>query len=657
VKKYEPKDIRNVVLMGHSGSGKTTIADAMLFKSGGGSRQGKVEDGTSVFDYTSEEIKWKISISLGLAWLEWKDEHGSPLLINLIDTPGYDDFRGDVIAGSRVADGCIIVVNAATGIEPGTLKAKELAENLKLPIFIFINQVKKPNVNFDKVLKEIKDLFGRGVTLLAIPQGDKIISILESDSPYKSDSLETIAEVEDSLTEKYLNEEKLEPADIGKGLQIGVRTRKVIPLYSGDAYDNIGVSELLNGLSFLNSPLEREEAKNESLSALNFKTMVDPHLGDLKFVRVFSGALEAGTNVFNSNKGKDEKLNQLYVVRGKEREEVKSLETGMIGALVKLKATKTGDTLTSKGNSVKLDKLEFPMAQIKMAVIPKSKHDEERVSVGLSKLNEEDPTFISFYDAETKQRIISGLGEMHFNVMLDKLKKNFGVEVGTERPRIHYRETITGMAEQQGKYKRQTGGHGQYGDCWVKFEPLERGKGVEFVDAIVGGKIPKRFIPSVEKGIRESVERGILAGYPTTDFKATLYDGSFHDVDSSDIAFKIAASMAFRDGMPRAKPILLEPIMRAEVIAPSEFMGDVMGEISSRRGKIERTEPVGQHQKIYALVPEAELYGFSTSLRSQTQGMASFSQEFLRYEVVPRETQQQIIEEHKKVSTTRKEEK
>ena len=643
--------------MGHSGSGKTTIADAMLFKSGGGSRQGKVEDGTSVFDYTSEEIKWKISISLGLAWLEWKDEHGSPLLINLIDTPGYDDFRGDVIAGSRVADGCIIVVNAATGIEPGTLKAKELAENLKLPIFIFINQVKKPNVNFDKVLKEIKDLFGRGVTLLAIPQGDKIISILESDSPYKSDSLETIAEVEDSLTEKYLNEEKLEPADIGKGLQIGVRTRKVIPLYSGDAYDNIGVSELLNGLSFLNSPLEREEAKNESLSALNFKTMVDPHLGDLKFVRVFSGALEAGTNVFNSNKGKDEKLNQLYVVRGKEREEVKSLETGMIGALVKLKATKTGDTLTSKGNSVKLDKLEFPMAQIKMAVIPKSKHDEERVSVGLSKLNEEDPTFISFYDAETKQRIISGLGEMHFNVMLDKLKKNFGVEVGTERPRIHYRETITGMAEQQGKYKRQTGGHGQYGDCWVKFEPLERGKGVEFVDAIVGGKIPKRFIPSVEKGIRESVERGILAGYPTTDFKATLYDGSFHDVDSSDIAFKIAASMAFRDGMPRAKPILLEPIMRAEVIAPSEFMGDVMGEISSRRGKIERTEPVGQHQKIYALVPEAELYGFSTSLRSQTQGMASFSQEFLRYEVVPRETQQQIIEEHKKVSTTRKEEK
>ena len=657
MKKYEPKDIRNVVLMGHSGSGKTTIADAMLFKSGSGSRQGKVEDGTSVFDYTSEEIKWKISISLGLAWLEWKDEHGSPLLINLIDTPGYDDFRGDVIAGSRVADGCIIVVNAATGIEPGTLKAKELAENLKLPIFIFINQVKKPNVNFDKVLKEIKDLFGRGVTLLAIPQGDKIISILESDSPYKSDSLETIAEVEDSLTEKYLNEEKLEPADIGKGLQIGVRTRKVIPLYSGDAYDNIGVSELLNGLSFLNSPLEREEAKNESLSALNFKTMVDPHLGDLKFVRVFSGALEAGTNVFNSNKGKDEKLNQLYVVRGKEREEVKSLETGMIGALVKLKATKTGDTLTSKGNSVKLDKLEFPMAQIKMAVIPKSKHDEERVSVGLSKLNEEDPTFISFYDAETKQRIISGLGEMHFNVMLDKLKKNFGVEVGTERPRIHYRETITGMAEQQGKYKRQTGGHGQYGDCWVKFEPLERGKGVEFVDAIVGGKIPKRFIPSVEKGIRESVERGILAGYPTTDFKATLYDGSFHDVDSSDIAFKIAASMAFRDGMPRAKPILLEPIMRAEVIAPSEFMGDVMGEISSRRGKIERTEPVGQHQKIYALVPEAELYGFSTSLRSQTQGMASFSQEFLRYEVVPRETQQQIIEEHKKVSTTRKEEK
>ncbi len=643
MKKYEPKDIRNVVLMGHSGSGKTTIADAMLFKSGGSSRQGKVEDGTSVFDYTPAEIKWKVSISLGLAWLEWKDK-----LINIIDTPGYDDFRGDVVSGSRVADGCIIVINATTGVEPGTLKAKELAESLKIPVFIFINQVKKPNVNFDKVLKEVKDLFGRGVTALTIPEGDKITSVLESDNAYKSDTLESIAEVDDSLTEKYLNEEELTPTDIENGLRIGVKSRKTIPLYSGDAYNNIGISEFLDGLLFLNSPMEREEAKQESFSALNFKTMVDPHLGDLRFIRVFSGTLEAGSNVFNSNRGKEEKINQLYVVKGKEREEVRSLETGMIGALVKLKATKTGDTLTSKGNPAKLPVFELPPAQIRLAVVPKSKHDEERVSVGLSKLNEEDPTFVSFYDAETKQRIISGLGEMHFNVMLDKLKQNFGVEVGTEKPRIHYRETITGMAEQQGKYKRQTGGHGQYGDCWVKFEPLKRGKGFEFVDAIVGGKIPRRFIPSVEKGLREAIDKGVLAGYPTTDFKATLYDGSFHDVDSSDFAFKIAASMAFRDGMPRANPILLEPVMRVEVIAPSEFMGDVMGELSSRRGKIERTESVSAYQKIYALVPETELSGFSASLRSQTQGMGSFLQEFSHYEMVPREVQQQIIDQHKK---------
>jgi elongation factor G len=642
VKKYETANIRNVVLMSHSGAGKTTLAEALLFAAGATSRQGQVDNGTSIFDYTPEEIERKISMNLAVAWMEWKDK-----LVNIIDTPGYDDFRADVIVGSRVADACILVINATAGIQPGTLKAKDLIKELNLPTLIFINQISKPDVEYDAVLSETKKLFGKAVVPITVPDDKKVTMVLESDTDYKTESLESIAEADDSLTEKFLNEEPFTADDIARGLEIGMKTGKIIPLYSGDAGDNIGIKELLDGLLSLPSPVEREESKQEALSCLTFKTIVDPHFGDLKYIRVFSGTLEPGTFVHNSSRDQDEKINQVYTLKGKEREEADALTTGMIGALVKLKATHTGDTLTTKGSNIELPSFEFPDPQEKIAISPKTKKDEGKLSSGLSKLHEEDPTFVSFYDSETQQTIVAALGDLHLNVMLARLKQNFGVEVVLEKPKIHYRETITRSAEQQGKYKRQTGGHGQYGDCWIKFEPIESSKGIEFVDAIVGGKIPKRFIPSVEKGLREVAAKGVLAGFPTTGFRATLYHGSYHDVDSSDIAFKIAASLAFKEGMPQTAPTLLEPIKQVEVIVPAESMGDVMGELSSRRGKIERTDPVGEYQKITAVIPESELNNFSTILRSQTQGMGSFTQKFLRYEEMPRELQTRVIEEYK----------
>ncbi|MFA5031819.1 MAG: elongation factor G [bacterium] len=649
MKKVDSSDIRNIVLLGHAGSGKTTFAEAMMFNAGVTSRIGKVENGTSMFDYTTDSIDRKSSINLSLGWFEWKNKY----LINIIDTPGYDDFYGDVITGARAADIAILIVNSCSErLELGAMKAKKLADSLNIPIVIFVNQLVKENANFDRTLNLLTSLFGKSVAPITAYESGKVVNTLETDSLYKSTAIEAIAEVDDALTEKYLGEQAFSPEEINNGIQMGIRNRKLVPLYAGDAYNNIGVKELLEAVAFLPSPLERQESKEPGLSALVFKTVVDPHLGDLRYIRVFSGSIEPGATVYNSNKKADEKLNQLYAVKGKDREEVPTgLVAGMIGAIVKLKNTQTGDTLAQKDKQIVFPAFEFPPYQTKTAIVPKTKKDEEKISNGLSKLRDEDPSFNSTFDPETKQTILTGMGEVHINVLLGRLKNRFGVDVLQEKPKIHYRETISRAVEQQGKYKRQTGGHGQYGDCWVKFEPLERGKGFEFVDGITEGRIPRRFIPSVEKGLREAIEKGILAGFPTTDLRATLYDGSYHDVDSSDIAFKIAANIAFKEGLTKAGITLIEPIMRVEILVPSEYMGDVMGDISSRRGKIEQTESVDTYQKLFALVPESELYQFSTVLRSLSQGAGTFTQTFSHYEEVPRETQSRVVEEYKKEPT------
>jgi len=647
LKEYVSEDIRNVALIAHSGAGKTSLSEAMLFNAKATSRLGKVDDGTSILDYTPEEIERKYSINLSIAWLEWKNK-----LINLIDTPGYDDFFGDVISSLRAADGCIIVIDATTGIGPVTERAYEYAEKLNLPFMIFVNKLGKENAKFDGTIAEAKKVFGGNIVPLTFPVGEgvqlkEIKNTREGDSPYHDEFIEAVAETDDALTEKYLAEETITEEEILKGLKEGTKSKKLIPLLAGDALSNKGVDLFMDAIiDYMPSPLDRDHKDN--LGAFVFKTIVDPHLGETRCVRVFSGTLEAGSEVLNSTSKVSEKINQIYVPKGKEREEVRELITGSIGTLVKLKNTHTGDTLSVKTDPIVLDPIKFPAPQESVAIVPKTKKDEEKVSNGLMKLSEEDPSFSYGYDPETKQTILKGLGELHLDVIFSRLKKRFGVEIMTEKPIIHYREYITNTAESQGKFKRQTGGHGQYGDCWVRFEPLPIGSGFEFVDKIKGGAIPARFIPSVEKGIKEAMPTGLIAGYPLIDMRASLYDGSFHPVDSSDIAFKIASSLALKNAKEKLSAVILEPILEVEVLVSEEFMGDVMGDLNARRGKVQGAEAAGKYQKIKATVPEAEMYKYSSSLRSMTQGRGSFTQKFLRYEQVPKEIQDRIVEARKK---------
>ena len=643
MKEYASKDIRNVALIAHSGAGKTSLSEAMLFSAKATSRLGKVDDGTSILDYTPEEIERKYSINLSIAWLEWKNK-----LINLIDTPGYDDFFGDVISSLRAADACIIVIDATTGIGPVTERAYEYAEKLNLPFIVFVNKLGKENAKFDKILEEAKKVFGGKAIPITFPidegvQLKEIKNTMKEDSPYHDELIEAVAETDDALTEKYLAEETITEEEISKGLKEGTKSKKLIPLLAGDALLNKGVDLLLDAIiDYMPSPLDRNP--KDTLAAFAFKTMVDPHLGETRYVRVFSGTLEAGSEVLNSTRKVSEKINQIYVPKGKEREEVRELVTGSIGMLVKLRSTHTGDTLSTKTESIVLDPIEFPAPQESVAIVPKTKKDEEKVSNGLMKLSEEDPSFSYAYDPEAKQTILKGLGELHLGIIFSRLKRRFGVEIMTERPKIHYRECIANTVESQGKFKRQTGGHGQYGDCWVRFESLPIGSGFEFVDRIKGGAIPSRFIPSIEKGIKEVMGAGLIAGYPLIDMRATLYDGSFHPVDSSDIAFKIAGSLALKDAKDKLCPVILEPILEVEVTVPEEFMGDVMGDLNARRGKVQGAEAAGKYQKIKAVVPETEMYRYSSSLRSMTQGRGSFTQNFLRYEQVPKEIQDRIVE-------------
>jgi elongation factor G len=671
------KGIRNIGLFGHAGSGKTTIADGILFLAGANTRFGKVNEKTSVFDTEPEEQEKQCSLNLALASIKHRD-----VTINLVDTPGYADFIGEAISGIEAIDCAIVVIDAFGGIEVGTERLLSEITKKNIPVLFFVNKLTKENTDFHKTFASLNETYKRNIVAVTIPMGETsklsgVVDILknkaydakgkESAAPdemkdliqkYQEKLIEAAADLDEKIMNKYVEGEQVDFTECIDPVKQGIVAGQVALCLAGDALQLIGISNLLDAIvEFLpaSEMLPEIQLGSQKIKRIDdsplvgyvFKTVVEPHLGELCYLRVFSGKAKSGEVITNTTRASEEKINQIFLIKGKEKAELDEFSSGMIVGLVKLKNTTTGDTL-AKGISASLPAITFPTPSISMAIVPKEKGDEEKISTGLARLHDEDPTFAFAFDPEIKQLIISGIGELHLDIILSRLKRKYGVSVDLIKPRVKYRETFTTKTSAQGKYKKQTGGHGQYGDCWLRVEPVERGKGFEFVNQVVGGSIPSRYIPSIEKGVKEALENGYLAGYPLTDIQVTVYDGSYHPVDSSDIAFKIAAVMAMKANAERGKVVLLEPIHEVAVYVPESFMGDVIGDLNSRRGKIMGMEGAGKIQKIKALVPEGEMYKYSTSLRSMTQGRGYFNTNFSHYEEVPRETTQKIVDEAKK---------
>nr|PZN05354.1 MAG: elongation factor G [Bacillota bacterium] len=684
MKNYSSDRIKNIGLFSHSGAGKTSLAEAMLFTAGAIDRLGKIDDGNTTLDYDPEEIKRKISISLGLAPLEWKD-----FKINIVDTPGYFDFVGEVKSALRVVDGAILVVCAASGVEVGTEQMFKLVDERGLPRMFFVNKLDRENANFYKVVEQIQQNFGQkavpvqlpigqeanfrglvdvvhqkayefdGKTVKEIPLPEELKDDLES---YRLMLMEAAAESDDDLLAKYLDGEELTDEEIERGLEIGARAGNIYPILCGSSLTNKGINILLNAIcDYMPSAAEgmQEKGKNpktgeeetrkcdssEPFSAIVFKTMADPFVGRLSLFKVCSGSIKPDTVVYNANRGVAEKIGHLYFMRGKKQENAQLAVAGDIAAVAKLQSTFTNDTLCDKDHPILLEEIDFPKPVISFAAEPKSKGDEEKISSGLSRLTEEDMTFKVEKNNETGQLLVSGMGEIHLEVLAAKLASKFGSEVVLSVPKVPYRETIRGTAKVEGKYKKQTGGRGQYGHVWIEFSPISSEDGFEFEEKIFGGAVPKQYIPAVEKGIREAMREGVLAGYPVVGFKAVLYDGSFHPVDSSELAFKIAASMAFKKGITQAKPVLLEPIYEMEIVVPEQYMGDIMGDLNKRRGRIMGMEMRDGMQHIKAQAPLAEIFRYATDLRSMTQGRGWFSATFSHYEEVPGPIAEKVIAE------------
>ncbi len=685
MKNYGTDTLRNISIIGHGGSGKTTLTESMLFYSGAIQRIGRVEEGTTTTDYDSDEIKKQITINAAMAPVEWKD-----CRLNFIDTPGYFDFVGEVIGSLRVVETGLVTLCAVSGVEVGTEKVWDLANKKTLPRIIFMNKLDRENANFAKTLAEAKDHFGPNVIPVQLPIGSEedfqgIIDILQmkaivysgdkfhaADIPdnlkseaekYREQLVEIAAETDDELTLKYLEGEELTNAEISKGVQQAVGAAKLFPLLCGSAVKGIGIPQLLDFLVFA-APVPADKAlaldaegktieipagAKEPFRALVFKTMADPFVGKVSFFRVYSGELASDTQAVNLNKAKTERVGQLFLFRGKSQIPITKAIAGDIAAVAKLQDTNTGDTLGDKDNKYLMKGIDYPVPMASFAVEPRSKNDEEKVGVGLAKFLEEDPTFKVERNIETKQTLLYGMGDTHLEIIVSRLAKKFGVDVDLTKPRIAYKETIKGSAEVEGKHKKQSGGRGQYGHVKINFEPLPRGEQFEFVDKIFGGSVPRNYIPAVEKGLIEAMEEGVLAGFPAVDIRAILLDGSYHNVDSSEMAFKIAASLAYKKGMQEAKPILLEPIYNVEVRVPDNFMGDIMGDMPSRRGRVAGMDPQEDGtQIIRAQVPLAEMYGYSVDLRSMTQGRGEFSMEYSHYEEVPANIAEKIIAEQKK---------
>jgi elongation factor G len=651
---------RVFLLCGHAQSGKTSLSEGILFKCGAISRLGKVEDGTTISDYEEDEKQRKSSINLSVLYGEYKGN-----FIQFIDTPGYLDFMGELISSARAVDFAIIVVDATSGVEVGTEKSWEILRKESLPCIFFINKLDKENTSFEKILKEINSNLTKKAIPFGIFEDKKIMDVLKNkDNPYYNQIIEMVAESDDALLEKYLETGSIEEKELDSALKKAIINSQIFPVVGGVATETIGIDFLLDliieimpsvGEIFLRTAEDQNgnkiniEPKIDSyLSAQVFKSMIDPYVGQLNIFRVFSGKISSNSEVFNSTKGHKEKIGQLYLLQGKQQIPQDILYAGDIGAVAKLKNTSTQDTLCDSSKVLKFKPLEFPSPAYSASVKPKTRQDEERISTALSRLTSEDPTFSVSRDTQTKELIISGMGELHLNVIIERMKRKYQANVELGTPKVPYKETITKSVKVQGKYKKQTGGRGQYGDVWIEVEPLERGKNFEFVDKIVGGAIPRNFIPSVEKGIRKAMEEGILAGYPVTDIKVTLYDGSYHPVDSSDIAFQIAGSMALKKALEEANTVLLEPIMNVEITVPEEFMGQVTGDINARRGRVLGMEVKGKNQAVKAQVPLAEMFKYASDLRSVTGGRGSYTMSFSHYEIVPARIAQAITEQAKR---------
>ncbi|MDI6817508.1 MAG: elongation factor G [Actinomycetota bacterium] len=687
MKKYATANIRNIGLVGHGGCGKTTLTEALLFTSGAINRFGKIDEGNTTSDYDPEEIRRQFSINASLAPCEWNKHK-----INFIDTPGYTDFIGEVYGALRAVDIAGIVVDAVSGLEVQTERVWAIADDYGLAKFVIVNRLDKENANFNDVMRVLQEVYTDKVTPLQLPIGNEasfkgVVDVLNQKA-YTTDGdktttgdvpgdmadevaiarealIERIAESDDALMEKYLEEGELSPAEIRSGLKAAIASGEVIPVICTAAFTSVGVEALLNAiLDYLPSPeeagaikgigvksgdeVERKPAESEPLTALVFKTVADPYVGKLNYFRVFSGSLKANSTVYNAEKGSKERVGHVFAVRGKTQEDVEAVPAGDIGAVAKLADTMTSDTLCDEGRAIKLPPIKFPEPVISVAAAAKTKGDEEKLGTALNRVAEEDPTLTVRRDTETHQTVLSGMGDMHLDIIIERVKRKFGVEAVLSAPRIPFKETIKGDAAVQGRHKKQSGGRGQFGDVWVKVEPTQRGEGFEFVDKIVGGVVPQQYRPAVEKGIREVMEHGIIAGYPVVDIKVTLYDGSYHAVDSSEMAFKIAGSLAIKKGFMDAKPILLEPIMKVEVVVPEQYMGDVIGDLSSRRGKPLGSESRGRNIAVNALVPLAEMATYASTLRSISSGRGAYHMEFDHYEEVPNETAKKIIEVYEK---------
>lgn len=682
---YKADKIRNVALVGHSSSGKTSLAEALLYNTGAVNRLGRVDDNTSISDYDPEEQRRKISINTSLIPCEYNGHK-----INVLDTPGYIDFVGEVKNALRVADLAIVVVDAVSGIEVGTELVWQYADEFKIPRLFFINKVDRENADAERVLAQLRERFGKAVAALQIPIGKEsnfsgVVNVVTRKAYVGQDAKETTlpddlsarveeergklieaaAESDDALIEKYLGGEELTEDEIRTGLKAGLRQGTLIPVLCGAATPNLGVRTLMQFLiDYAPSPLEGAPiiAKNpatnqeETLTASDagplavfvFKTMADPYVGKLTYFRVYSGTLESSSRVTNGRTGNEERIGELYVMRGKEQIAVKRINAGDIGAVAKLQETQTNDTLCDKGHPLQLPPITYPSPVYAVALNPKTKTDLDKMSVALARLVEEDPTLRVYREPDTGETVMSGMGDAHVDIAVRRLKQKFGVDLLISQPKIPYKETITKTVKVQGRHKKQTGGRGQFGDTWIRFEPLPRGAGFEFAEEIFGGAVPSSFIPAVEKGMREIMQKGVLAGYPTTDFRAVLYDGSYHPVDSSEIAFKLAAHKAFKAGIPQAGPVLLEPIMNLTITVPEQFMGDVMGDMNTKRGRVLGMEQRGAWSVVTAQAPLAEIQRYATDLRSMTQGRGYFTMEFSHYDTVPAHIAQQIIEKAKK---------